>query len=241
MKKIIATIAAIAAFVAASAQNFDYNNGIELKEGSRVKTSLKVLFPMQFGMTTLLNTTYNSTAMKLLESEEILKTSLPKSFFYSLELLGVNFSSENGPFEVNIGVRMSFLDLAFAKPDYTFTELGGTVIPSYIKLMSPEYDSNKSKVHGTYIGIPVRFIYNIDKVQLHLGASAEYLIKGYTKYKNPPTRNDLPNLFNSFRATVEGGITYGIIGLYANYGLTPVFNTELSNANTLTIGLSLLL
>lgn len=242
MKKIIACLTVLAAMAsAASAQDIDYLRGLELNEGKKVKTSLKAAFPMQFGMSSLMNISYNSPRMREIASEDMLATSLPKSFFYSFELLGINFSSAGSPVEVNLGLRFSFLDIAFKRPDYTFREREGEVIPILIRQENPDYNSGKSKVHANYIGVPLRFIYNVDKVKFHAGASAEYLIKGYTKYKAPSKRSDINGLFNSFRGTVEGGITYGPWGIYVNYALTPVFDPAISNANTFTVGLSFVL
>ena len=46
-------------------------------------------------------------------------------------------------------------------------------------------------------------------------------------------------MFNRFRATVEAGVQYGILGFYANYGLTTLFPDSLSDARTLTFGIVL--
>ena len=70
-----------------------------------------------------------------------------------------------------------------------------------------------------------------------VGASAEYRVGGYTKYKNPKHRAPHSGIFSPFRATVEAGVSYKTLGLFVSYGLTPLFPEELSDARTLSFGI----
>ena len=76
------------------------------------------------------------------------------------------------------------------------------------------------------------------KAMVYAGASAEFLTEGYTKYKHPKYRQHIKSAFNPFRATVEGGFSYGNLGVFVMYGLTPLFSEAMyAQANTLTFGL----
>ena len=77
------------------------------------------------------------------------------------------------------------------------------------------------------------------KATVYAGASAELLTSGYTKYKRPKRRTMAKDIFSPFRATVEGGFCWGPLGVFAMYGLTPLFPSDLSDARTLTRGLIL--
>jgi hypothetical protein len=49
----------------------------------------------------------------------------------------------------------------------------------------------------------------------------------------------MKELFNPIRASIEGGFSYGNLGVFVQYGLTPLFPANLSDARTLTFGLLL--
>lgn len=229
MKKTILALAAIIAFtVAASAQRYN-NYGLELTNSDKVETNLRIAFPMYFGMSTLLN-----------NNDSYLETILPQNFVYSLEMASMRISSRKSHIEGSLGVRWTFMDFSLRNKDITFREgLTGVYVPSPILLENLKYDGTKSKIHATYLGIPLRIAYKAGKGKVYAGASAEFLVKGYTKYRNPGYRETTNELFNRFRATAEAGFSYGLIGVFVSYGFTPLFPSDWSNARTISFSLTL--
>ena len=74
---------------------------------------------------------------------------------------------------------------------------------------------------------------------IYAGGSVEILVNGYAKFRSPKSKTQMKDLFHQFRATVEGGFSYGNLGMFVQYGLTPIFPADLSDARTLTFGILL--
>ncbi len=242
MKKIFCIVSALALFAASAfaqeEKSFD-DFGFTLKEGDKVESNLRVVFPMYFGGTILLNNQFKGDWASL-DGSNFLDVNPLKSFNYQLEIASLRIASNNSPFMMSVGVRWNFIDLALKDKDLTFRNSGsGNYLPTSISSTNSTYDGSKSKLHASYLGIPLRVYYNAGKGKLYAGVSADYLLTGYTKYKNPKYRETARDMFNDFRASAEAGFCYGIIGVYVNYGITNLFPAELSGANTLSFGLTL--
>ena len=254
MKKlalILAAVLSVAATGLAQDREIDLNS-IELsKKGSRVETKLHIAFPMYFGWSVLTNVNYKGAGDNHLSFGDIqvpttlnfLDMKTGQSFMYCLETAALHFSKPGGMLDFSIGMRCTFMDLSLQNTQFTFRNTmlgsGGIFYPTLIKNEALNYDGRKSKIHANYIGVPVRLTFNFGKARVYVGGSAEVLVGGYTKYKFPKYRQDATALFNRFRATVEGGLQYGILGFFVSYGLTPVFPNSLSDARALTFGIVL--
>ncbi|MBO6168977.1 MAG: hypothetical protein J6O51_03300 [Bacteroidales bacterium] len=229
MKKLIITLAVLAlGFASASAQNYDIN-GIELSSSPKgIESKLRIAFPMHFGFSTPLGTDVSGFP----------ETKFTQNFFYGIEPVSIRFSSETSPFMFSIGLRCTFMDFSLADTHTTFTKIADN---KYVlaPITNADYNGKKSKFHGSYVGIPVRFYFTAGRAKLYAGASAEYMFHGWTKYKSPKYREDANGLFNRFRASAEAGVTYGILGLFANYTFTPVLANGLSQAGAISFGLTL--
>ena len=140
---------------------------------------------------------------------------------------------------LSLGLRWTFMDFTFADSRFTLRPVGSSYIPVPIQEINPGYDLNKSKIHASYFGIPLRVGVEVGKATIYAGGSAELLTGGYAKYKRPKERQQIKEVFNPFRATVEAGFSYGNLGVFCMYGLTPLFQDSLSDARTITFGLLL--
>lgn len=238
MKKIIIVFAVFATFsVAASAQKRPgdseskkkYDGGIELIKTEKVESNLRIAFPMYFGESLLLN-----------NQDKNLETIFYKNFLYQLEMANLSFSSRKSHLGVSFGVRWTFMDFALNNTDITFRKNdAGVYAPYKILYENTKYDGKKSKIHASYIGIPIRLCYKAGRGKVYVGASAEYLVNGYTKYKNPGYREVHSDLFKRFRASAEAGFAYGLLGVFVNYGITPLFPSDWNDSHTLSFGLTL--
>ena len=242
MKKLILAIAALTLSCAAFAQDREIDledwenfNKIELsKNNPHVETDLSFVFPMHFGWTTLTNINYKGAWIDT-DIASFLNFDTGKNFVYELQLLGMDI--RYGALGVNLGLRWSFMDFTFKYACTTMVQPGNTCMPARITTM--DYNARKSKIHATYFGIPARVSLNFGKATIYAGASAELLVNGFAKYTQPKRKTQMKDLFNQFRATVEGGFSYGNFGAFVQYGLTPLFPADLSDAKTLTFGIIL--
>lgn len=250
MNKIALTIAGLAlGAISLSAQerrlevdipSLDDFNRVEIsKSNGQVETSLSVAFPMYFGTTVLTDVNYKGAwALTELFDRDFLEMRPSKNFVYALDLAAMHIRS--GAFDVSMGLRWTFMDFTFADPAYTLRRVGSkTFLPSDILGENPAYDYTKSKIHASYFGIPLRLSLNYDKAKIYAGASIELLTEGYSKYKHPKDRQNIREAFNDIRATLEAGFSWNRIGVFVMYGLTPLFPDSLSDARTLSFGLTL--
>ena len=255
MKKyILLTIAALALSATAFAQDreidlqdWDDFNKIELsKNNTHVETDLSFAVPMHFGWTTLTTINYKG-AWAGGDVASFLNFDTGKNFVYELQLLGMDI--RYGALGVNLGLRWTFMDFTFKNSDISMGQMTATnpangtrysyYTPYVISKYIPNYDFKKSKIHASYFGIPARVSLNFGKATIYAGASAELLVNGFAKYKQPKSKTQMKDLFNEFRATIEGGFSYGNLGAFVQYGLTPLFPADLSDAKTLTFGIIL--
>lgn len=250
MNKLTLTVVGLAlAALSASAQEnhvvIDYNswdhfNKVEIsKDDRRVETSVDFAFPMYFGTSVLRDVNYlNEWAVAEKSCPDFLDLDTRKNFVYALELASVHFRSR--VVDLSLGLRWSFMNFTFSNPDFTLRRGADKVFYPYpIKLESASYDNTKSKLFASYLGIPVRLNLHYGKATVYAGASAELLLDAYTKYRQPKVRQTATGAFNDFRATVEAGVSFYNVGFFVNYGITPLFKGALSDAHTITFGLTL--
>ena len=251
MKKLFLTLAVLAVSAAAFAQDREIDlddienfNKVEIaKNNPHVESNLSFAFPMYFGWSSLTNINYKGewqaahTLMNGLAGD-FLNMNLGRSFTYGLTLLDVNL--RYGALGFSAGLRWTFMDFVFENNSFTIRPEGNSYAPVAITTnLDPSYNGKKSKLHANYFGIPVRLSANFGKASIYGGASVEYLINGFAKYKQPVSKMQMSGLFNRFRVTVEGGFSYGNLGAFVQYGLTPLFRQDLSDARTLTFGILL--
>lgn len=243
MKKILLTLAALALSAAAFAQDIDFEdlgdlNTIEIsKAGSRVETELNLAFPMYFGWTALTNANAKGEWARI-SGNWPNEFNARKNFMYGLQLADLRI--RYNMLDVSLGLRWTFMDFTLSNSAMTLRKgSDGVWWPKSIQDEALNYDGKKSKIHASYFGVPLRVGLDLGKVMLYAGGSIELRTNGYTKYKKPKYRQDAKDLFNPIRATVEGGFTYGGLGIFVMYGLTPLFQESLSDARTLTFGLTL--
>lgn len=219
---------------------WDNFNKIEISQDDKhVETSIGFAFPMYFGTSILSDISYNGawgTALADFPGFQDMRTS--KNFVYAIELAALHFRA--GHVTVTSGLRWTFMDFTFKNPTYTLCGQGAEpYMPALIRDAEPSYDYSKSKIHASYFGIPLRVGYEWGKSTVYVGASAELLTNGYTKYKHPRERLKADAIFNDFRATLEAGFSWNNIGVFVMYGLTPLFPNSLSDARTVSFGLTL--
>ena len=245
MKKIIviaaAALMALAPAVHCRAQESGKDEDLTLKTGKRINANMQVILPVYFGASTLTGIDYRGPWAGT-GYGNFLDTKLYQNFCFGIEMIGLRLSSRNSPVEANMALRWSFMDFSLADTSVSFSGDGSpspvTMLPVHIVDSNPLYDGTKSKVHASYLGMPLRVTYRFAKHwKLYAGVSGDVLVNGYTKYRQPAKRSDARTLFSPLRASVEGGIAWYGIGLWASYGLTPLFLPDCSSARTLSFGL----
>lgn len=105
----------------------------------------------------------------------------------------------------------------------------GTPFEADLGLRCTLLNSRKMSMSATYLGVPLRFGVAVGrKGKIFVGTDAEVLMNGRTS-------DDTLSLY-PYRVAAEAGISFGFLGLWASYGLTPLFSTG-SDARLLTFGI----
>ncbi|MCM1503410.1 MAG: hypothetical protein NC115_12220 [Bacteroidales bacterium] len=157
-----------------------------------------------------------------------------KSARFAIEPVSLMVSLDNrGQFWFRTGLKFTFDNFKFTNP-VTLAPIENTLMPAKL-----DGDIRKSKVAGSYVGIPVGFGVKIRKLMISANISAEVLCKGWTKYRKPRTKAVIPGL-DRFRSTAGVSVTYCGVGIYADYSLTPFFKPGTgSDCHVLSFGLRL--
>lgn len=226
-------------------EDFSEFNEFGRRQYNRVSTSFDLAFPMHFAWSTLLDRTYNGawSAMKTVEGD-FLGLDMGQSFLYSLDMCSYNFHfGVAGDFTLSLSLRWTLADFSLANTSYALMPAGGSdlLTPVSAAVRTPRYNGKKSKVHADYFGVPLVLKWKIDRIRVYAGATAEVLVRARGRYREPSVKYEIPggNGFNRFRSTLECGISYGGLGVFASYGLTPVFDPALSDAKSFTFGIVL--
>ncbi len=256
MNKLALTLVGMAfAVLPAAAQDFDSDfsfgswddfNKVEISgDDKHVETSIKFAFPMYFGTSVLTDVTYND-AWGVYERQypNFLAMDARKNFVYGIEM--VSLHARTGAVDLSLGVRWTFMNFTFRDSAHSLRpemaqgspRASTQYVPYRIASEGP-YDGRKSKIFASYLGIPFRLSLNYGRATVYAGVSAELLMDSYTKYKYPKVRERMNGVFSDFRAAVEAGFSLSNFGLFVNYGVTPLFQREYSDAHTLTIGVTL--
>lgn len=233
MKKIIVFFLLLSVCFNLSAQNhipdFLDEPGRVLKINKKaVITDFSLAFPMHFGWSVLTGTDASFPGMNI-----------GKSFDYALDICSFSFYFGNGYNNTfGISFMMDFVDFCFADGYTTIERIYDTYVPG------PVFgtDGKKSKFHGSYIGIPLRYSYDIGDFDVYASFTAELLLDGYNKVKSPEYRTYITPCFNQFRGVIEAGISYHHIGMFVNYSATPLFSSAFPlghNIKPLTFGIIL--
>ena len=237
---IVASLAIVPAGLSYAADGQE-DEDLTLYSGRRITPSLQIILPLYFGTTFLPEVDYSGPWADT-GYGNFLDTRIYQNFFFGIEMVGMRLSAKASPLEANIGLRWSLMNYSMSDTSLTFrgdaSPSSVTFLPVRIADIDPRYDGTRSRIHASYLGLPVRFVVKFAKRgKAYAGASAEMLVSGSAKYGKPATRTDAYTLFSPFRATVEGGISYYGFGLWASYGLTPFFLPDCSSARTLSFGL----
>ena len=134
-------------------------------------------------------------------------------FCFGMEIAGLRFTSRGSNLEADLGVRFQLMN--FSGPA----------------------DSG-SVMHAASFGIPVRGAVKFCRWgKVFAGLSGDVLVSGTAGKPGVPGRTDARDTLSRFRASVEGGVSWHGVGLWASYGLSPVFRKDFGDAHTVSFGI----
>lgn len=152
-----------------------------------------------------------------------------KSLTWNLNFIEWAFKNERNNFGLVTGLGFSFSDYRFDRQITIEKQMNsGIIVPVSLEGLD---NYNKSKLTTTYLTAPLMLEI---KTPLRAGSSRLYLAGGviggvhigsHTKYKYGSNKEKVRGNFNlsQFKCDVTGRIGFGDFCIFANYGLTPLF------------------
>lgn len=189
----------------------------------------------EFGFTKLVGVDYGGYAP---EEKGFLDQKLGNSFHCAASVMQVQVA-------LNKSRTLYFAtDLRFAVDNYRLADAGirlgyekGRLLP--VALDEP---ADKSKFVTSSLGIPIRLIYKPFKhFQASVIAYSDFGIELTSLHKKPRVEYELSGL-RTYQFGVGGTVSYYGIGIFASYGVTPLFKKHAGpECHTFSFGISLLM
>ena len=189
----------------------------------------------EFGFTKLVGVDYGGYAP---EEKGFLDQKLGNSFHCAASVMQVQVA-------LNKSRTLYFAtDLRFAVDNYRLADAGirlgyekGRLLP--VALDEP---ADKSKFVTSSLGIPLRLIYKPFKhFQASVIAYSDFGIELTSLHKKPRVEYELSGL-RTYQFGVGGTVSYYGIGIFASYGVTPLFKKHAGpECHTFSFGISLLM
>ncbi|WP_295937216.1 outer membrane beta-barrel protein [uncultured Alistipes sp.] len=197
------------------------------------KMKLQLLANFELGFTQLTGVDY---AGYLPEQKDFLDQQLGPSFHFSFSIVQFKFAL-NRSRSLNLAVGMQYTVDNFRLNDKSVTlgKVDGRIVP--VQLERP---ADKSKLRTTSLGIPLRLIYSPAKhVRISAIAYSDFMLGADAIYKKPKQKHGLSGL-RTYQFGVGASVSYYGVGIFARYGLIPVFKNNVGpDCHMLTFGFSL--
>lgn len=219
--------------------NIDLNKGENKPKKKDPVVSLTCLDMYDFGFNVLTDLNYSGAWAG---QGDFLDMIPGRSNRFAMNLAGINVRlDKKRKVEFDAGLRFISENYRF-RGDYRLANVNNSLMPAVIT-----DNLKKSKITANYLTLPLTFTFNPAKnLSIAAEGSVGMLIKANSKYVCKKSgeswqKNKEKNLpgFNQFKASVGASITYGCIGLFCDYSLTPLFKstTGAGDAKTLSFGL----
>lgn len=180
---------------------------------------LSMLSDMEFGFTQLTGVDYSGYASG---ETGFLDQQLGPSFHFSFSTVQLCMAlNRSRTLSLGIGLQYTLDNIRLADTGITLGRVDGRLVP--VALDEP---ADKSKVVTSSLGIPVRLIYEpVKRLRITAVAYSDFLLGADAIYKKPKKKHSLSG-FRSYQFGVGASVTYRGFGLYARYGITPLFNND---------------
>lgn len=159
-----------------------------------------------------------------------------KSFHLSSTLAGVRLSlGRRHGFGISTGLRYTIDNYRLADPSLTLVREDGLIVPRML-----DERADKSKLRITSLGIPLCLSCRIvGDLGISVSGYVDFTMGANSIYKRPKVKQSLPGV-NACRFGAAAALTYHGVGVYARYGITPLFEDGAGpEVHPLSIGLCL--
>lgn len=182
----------------------------------RVWTSF--LSDMEFGFTQLTGVDYSGYTPG---QKGFLDQRLGASFHFSIPFMQVCFAlNKSRTLSLAIGFQYTVDNYRLISNALTVGNLDGRLVP-----VSLDPAADKSKIVTSSLGIPVRLNYEpVRNLRLSAVAYSDFTLGADAIVKRPKEKSGVSG-FRTYQLGVGASVSYYGFGVYARYGITPVFKS----------------
>jgi len=175
----------------------------------------------------------------MLPDDSFPSLNMSRSFAFSMDMLSADVSINwEGSFLFHTALNWSFENYV-NDDDAPFVNIQSSIFEN--PLLSA--DCYKAKMRADYLGIAVGLAFQAEDFRIYANIIPEMLTASITKakYDDGAKFKEKIKGFNQLCSSVEGGISYDLVGFFVRYRFTPSFksSTSLQDQNVLTVGLTL--
>ncbi len=200
---------------------------------------------VDFGVTMLMNPAFQAS----FPNDPIWENDPAKSFYWNINIMDHRFNIYKNYVGITTGFGINWTQVGI-KNDYMLFEKSSTSDSLYYAVDSLNHYS-KNKLRGTYLQIPLMLEFNTNEDQDKAFYFAAGVIGGVRVGSALIQKVDRDNFdnkqktkgtfgLNAFKADATVRMGYGNWGVFANYALIPLLDTDkTSEVHPLTFGLSM--
>lgn len=184
----------------------------------RPRTWFNIFDHLEFGFTKLTGMDYAGYAPG---DKGFLEQQLGPSFHFSFNVIQFCVAlNRSRTLSLGIGLQYTLDNYRLANSGITLRNESGRIVP--VTLDEP---ADKSKVVTSSLGIPLRLMYNpVRRVEISVALHNDFTLGADAIRKKPKKKHGLSGL-RDYQFGVGASVTYYGAGLFARYGVTPVFKT----------------
>lgn len=177
------------------------------------------LCAMEFGVSLLAHTSYTDYTP---EQYGFLDQRVGKSFHFGFAPLRYQPAlNRRGSLLLVSGITFAVDNYRF-DDDVSIAREGNAIVPVALE------GKSKSKLTTAQWGFDLGLEYHpTRKVKLLFCGFGEVLVNSHTKVKSPKEKARMHGL-NDFRFGLKAAVSYGVLGVYCKYALTPMFDTDIA-------------
>jgi len=171
---------------------------------------------------------YSSTDYSMYYGDEFFDLIPGKSLTWNFNFAEWAFKNEQNNFALVTGLGISFSDYRFDQQITIEKNDDGIIVPVSLEDLD---NFNKSKLTMSYLTAPLMLEWKTplrmraSKLSVSGGIIGGLHLGSHTKYKYSGNKEKARGNFNltQFKCDLTGRISFGDLGVFVNYGLTPLF------------------
>lgn len=156
------------------------------------------------------------------EAGDFLDVRAGNSFHFGVTPVGLSVDLDRKrQFSFSTGLRYTVDNYRLSDNSITLGRENGVIVP-----LPLDDKADKSKLRVTSLGIPIQFSYEpVRHLRVAVVGYCDFTLGAKAIYKRPKVKEAFSGV-NAFQFGIGGSVSYRGFGVYARYGVTPLFKSS---------------